>query len=145
MHNANALATRPALSTAATVWPTSGTTPKTAAPTAVLPTTPRNILPPRRGREVVRVLMIGTNEGVRRDDRQRRYAHGTEEKAKDVVVVEPRRSPRRGIRTRMTGKQVSRVERKRKLSYRRPNGGVSMRKQQERRETQGSTWSLMYR
>lgn len=69
--------------------------------------------------------MIGTNEGVRRDDKQRRYVHGTEEKAKDAVVVEPRRSPRRGIRTRMTGKQVSRVERKRKLSYRRPNGGIN--------------------
>lgn len=59
--------------------------------------------------------MVGANGGV---CRYRRHAHGTEE-AENEAVVEPRKSPR-GIRTRMTGKKMSRVERKRKLSYRRP-------------------------
>lgn len=60
--------------------------------------------------------MVGANGSV---CRYRRHAHGTEE-AESEVVVEPRKSPRGGIRTRMTGKKMSRVERKRKLSYRRP-------------------------
>lgn len=142
MHNANALATRPALSTAATVCPTSGTTPKTAAPTAVPPKTPRIILPLRRGGGIVRVLVVvvGAGWGIRRDDRRRLHAHGTEEK---VVVGEPRRSPRGGIRTRMTGKRMSRVERKRKLPYRRPTRVFSNGRTAG--EERKPTWSLRYR
>lgn len=70
--------------------------------------------------------MVGANGGARRDERYRRHAQwmGNE-------VVEPRRSPR-GIRTRMTRRKMSRVERKRN-SHTGNQQGFPMDKQQKRR------------
>lgn len=119
MHSANALATRPALSAAATVCPTSVTIPKTAAPTIVPPRTPNTILPLRRGIVFVPVLVGWKVEGPRRDERHRRHVHEAELKAGNMVFWFRRRRPRDGIKARMTGEQLSKGERGRELSYRR--------------------------